>query len=85
MFRRLIKSDAEIQKIREAAAIMDKVMSRAVECLKPGTRGCDLAAEIMHAQAAGAGDYGGTFTGSLPTACLQRCLIAFLTRLLLSN
>ena len=64
MFRRLVKSDAEIQKIREAAAIMDNVMARAVECLKPGTRGCDLAAEIMHTQAVGAGDYGGTFTGS---------------------
>ena len=47
---------------------MDNVMARAVKCLKPGTRGCDLAAEIMHAQAVGAGDYGGTFTGS--TDCI---------------
>lgn len=63
---RLIKSEAEIQKIREAAQIMDKVIAKAVETVTAETRGCDLAAAIMHQQVSGTKEFGGTFTAIAP-------------------
>ncbi|TIU01138.1 MAG: aminopeptidase P family protein, partial [Mesorhizobium sp.] len=44
---RLIKSDLEIAMMREAAAITDAGMLRAVEVIRPGVREADAAAEII--------------------------------------
>lgn len=46
-FVRLIKSDLEIEVMREAAAIADAAIMRATEVIRPGVREADAAAEII--------------------------------------
>jgi ectoine hydrolase len=58
---RIVKSDAEIIVMRQAAAITDAAFERARVLVRSGTRENDLAAEIMAALARGAGGYGGTY------------------------
>ena len=50
----------------QAAKIMDFVFKSAYDTLGEGTRGCDLAAEIMAAQVRGTEGNGGTFTAIAP-------------------
>ncbi|RWF79105.1 MAG: aminopeptidase P family protein [Mesorhizobium sp.] len=44
---RLVKSDLEIEAMREAAAISDAAMLRAAEVIRPGVREADASAEII--------------------------------------
>src|SRR5690606_33643943 len=46
---RLIKSEAEIEAIRQAAAITNRAMAAAVEAVRPGVRERDVAAAAMAA------------------------------------
>ncbi|MER9732465.1 Xaa-Pro peptidase family protein [Mesorhizobium sp. M0217] len=57
---RLIKSDLEIEKMREAAAIADAAILRAAEVIRPGVREADAAAEIFAALIRGANGKAGT-------------------------
>ncbi len=57
---RLVKSDLEIDVMREAAAIADAAMLRAIEVIKPGVREADAAAEIYAQLARGANGKAGT-------------------------
>lgn len=57
---RIIKSDLEIEIIREAAAIADAGILRATEVIRPGVREADAAAEIVAALIRGVEDKTGT-------------------------
>ncbi|WP_027056449.1 M24 family metallopeptidase [Mesorhizobium erdmanii] len=50
---RLVKSDLEIEIMREAAAIADAAIMRATEVIRPGVHEAELAAEIVAAQVRG--------------------------------
>ncbi|PSH60978.1 M24 family metallopeptidase [Phyllobacterium sophorae] len=57
---RLIKSDLEIEVMREAAAISDAAILRAAEVIRPGVREADVAAEIAASLIRGANGKPGT-------------------------
>ncbi|MEJ2477551.1 MAG: M24 family metallopeptidase [Desulfobacterales bacterium] len=63
---RLIKSPHEINVMREAGKIVEKVMQTAIDVVAPGVRECDAAAEIMRAQIRGTEDFGGDYTAIVP-------------------
>ncbi|MGD9684639.1 MAG: M24 family metallopeptidase [Candidatus Obscuribacterales bacterium] len=63
---RAIKSDREIILMRQAAAILDRVMAVAIDMIEPGVRQCDVAAEIRKAQVAGTESFGGDYTAIVP-------------------
>ncbi|MES0173949.1 Xaa-Pro peptidase family protein [Mesorhizobium sp. M0006] len=57
---RLVKSDREIEIMREAAAISDAAILRAAEVIRPGVREADAIAEILGTLARGANGKPGT-------------------------
>lgn len=63
---RAVKSPAELELMRRAARIAERVMGVAVEAVRPGRRQCDAAAEIVAAQAAGTAEYGGDYPAIVP-------------------
>ena len=63
---RLIKSPHEINFMREAGKIMEKVVQTAIDVVAPGVRECDAVAEIMRAQIRGTEDFGGDYTAIVP-------------------
>jgi ectoine hydrolase len=63
---RCIKSDAEIEFMKQAGKIMEKVMQTAIEVVAPGVRECDAVAAICQAQIAGTAEYGGDYTAIVP-------------------
>lgn len=63
---RLVKSPAEQDMLRAAGRIADSVMSTAIAAIGPGRRQCDVVAQILAAQATGAGSDGGRFGGDYP-------------------
>ncbi len=63
---RAVKSDAEIEKMRTAGRIVERVMTRALEVIEPGVRQCDVAAEICATQARGLEDAGGDYPAIPP-------------------
>jgi ectoine hydrolase len=69
-WQRIEKSELEIQRIREACDIADKAMQRAYECIRPGVRECEAAAEIQAALIRGTPAYGGhgAFAPYMPAA-----------------
>ena len=56
---RTVKSDSEIEVMRQAARIVERVMRVAVDAVKVGVRECDAAALISQAQIYGTPDFGG--------------------------
>jgi len=63
---RMIKSPQELHYMRQAARILEKVMTAAIEAVTPGVRQCDAAAEILAAQARGTPEFGGDYTAIVP-------------------
>ena len=63
---RTVKSDAEIVVMRQAARILERVMKVAVESVNVGTRECDAAALIAHAQISGTPEFGGDAPAAFP-------------------
>lgn len=61
-----IKSDTEIKVMQQAGKILERVLQVAIDKTKIGIRECDLAAELLHAQASGVEDFGGDFTSINP-------------------
>ncbi|MCP3392276.1 Xaa-Pro peptidase family protein [Bradyrhizobium sp. CCGB12] len=57
---RIVKSDLEISIMKEAAAITDAAIARAVEVIRPGMREADAAAEIVGTLIRGANGKAGT-------------------------
>ncbi|MBW4709156.1 M24 family metallopeptidase [Roseobacter sp. YSTF-M11] len=65
-WQRLVKSDAEIDFIRKAARISEKVVQTAIEKAAPGVRKNDLVAEIFHAGITGVDDIWGDYPAIVP-------------------
>lgn len=63
---RMIKSPQELEYMRQAARILESVMSVAVDVISPDMRQCDAAAEILAAQARGTTEFGGDYTAIVP-------------------
>lgn len=56
---RVIKSDAELQYVREAGQIVSRAMEAASQVIRPGVRECDAAAEIYRTLISGLPHAGG--------------------------
>ena len=56
---RIVKSDREIEYMKQAGKISEKVMQTALDKLAPGVRECDAVAAVYHTQMAGTPDFGG--------------------------
>lgn len=63
---RVIKSAAELEAMRRAARIMERVMRVGTDAIAPGVRQCDAAAAIQRAQAEGVGEWGGDYPAIVP-------------------
>ncbi|GAB6063418.1 M24 family metallopeptidase [Deferrisoma palaeochoriense] len=63
---RVVKSEAEIGHMREAARIMEHTMMAAIDAIEEGVREGDVAAKIYHAQISGTADYTGDYTAIAP-------------------
>ena len=64
---RTVKSDREIDVMRQAARIVESVMRVAIEAVSVGTRQCDAAALISEAQIRGTKDFGGDAPANPPS------------------
>jgi len=63
---RIVKSDTEIDLMRQAGKIAEKVMSTALDNLAVGTRECDAVAAVYQAQISGLSDFGGDYPAIVP-------------------
>jgi Xaa-Pro dipeptidase len=63
---RLIKSDKEIEFMKKAGKIAEKVMEAGIEAVQVGVRECDAAAKISYTQISGTEDYGGDYPAIVP-------------------
>ena len=64
-----IKSPAEIALMKKAGKITEKVMQTAIDKINVGVRECDVAADVLHAQATGMDDYDGDLPSFPPLIC----------------
>ena len=64
---RTIKSDREIEVMRQAARIVESVMRVAIDAVSVGTRQCDAAALISEAQIRGTSEFGGDAPANPPS------------------
>jgi Xaa-Pro dipeptidase len=63
---RIVKSEKEIEFMKRAGKIAERVMDAARTHIKPGTKECDAAAEIARAQYAGTEEFGGDYPAIVP-------------------
>ncbi len=63
---RAVKSDAEIQMMRQASRLVEGAMQIAYDNIVPGLRQCDLMAKILAAQVGCNKDFGGDLTALSP-------------------
>ncbi|MET9272875.1 M24 family metallopeptidase [Kribbella sp. NPDC003557] len=63
---RLVKSPYELDQLRIAGTIAEQAMRVALDRLRPGRRQCDVAAEILAAQATGTPEHGGDYPAIVP-------------------
>lgn len=63
---RLIKSEAEIQYMRDAATLVEVAMRAGIDAIDVGVRQCDAVAAIYDAQIKGTPDFGGEYTAIVP-------------------
>jgi Xaa-Pro dipeptidase len=63
---RFVKSPAEIQYMRDAARIVEKVMATAVESIREGAREGEAAGEVVKAQLAGTPEFTGDYASIMP-------------------
>jgi len=61
-----VKSEAELALMRDAARILEKTMTVAIDMVRPGVRQCDAAAAILGAQVAGLPEAGGDYPAIMP-------------------
>ena len=63
---RAIKSDAEIEMMRQASRLVEGAMQTACDHIAPGVRQCDLMAKVLSAQVGGNIEFGGDLTALSP-------------------
>jgi Xaa-Pro dipeptidase len=66
---RSFKSPAEIDLMKRAGVIADKVVQTAVDAIQVGVRECDAAAAVLYAQTAGTEEFGGDYSSLSPLFC----------------
>jgi ectoine hydrolase len=64
---RTVKSDREIEVMRQAARIVENVMRVAIDAVAVGVRQCDAAARISEAQIRGTDEFGGDAPANPPS------------------
>lgn len=65
-WQRAVKSDRELEYMRAAARIVEKVHDRILDKIEPGLRKNELVAEIYDAAIRGVDDYGGDYPAIVP-------------------
>ena len=65
-WQRTVKSPRELEFMRKAARIVEKMHTRIFEVMEPGMRKNDLVAEIYHSGITGTEDAGGDYTAIVP-------------------
>ena len=65
-WQRTVKSPRELEFMRKAARIVEKMHARIFEVMEPGMRKNDLVAEIYHSGITGAEDAGGDYAAIVP-------------------
>ena len=65
-WQRTVKSPRELEFMRKAARIVEKMHARIFEVMEPGMRKNDLVAEIYHSGITGTEDAGGDYTAIVP-------------------
>ena len=65
-WQRTVKSPRELEFMRKAARIVEKIHARIFEVMEPGMRKNDLVAEIYHSGITGAKDAGGDYAAIVP-------------------
>ncbi len=63
---RQIKSEQELEYMRKAGKIAEKVMQTGIDAVQTGRRECDAAADIYHAQISGTEEFGGDYPAIVP-------------------
>lgn len=63
---KIVKSENEIEFMKKAAVIAQRVMKTAYESVDIGVRQCDAAANVYHAQISGTKEYGGEYSSIVP-------------------
>jgi ectoine hydrolase len=63
---RVVKSEAEIALMQQAAGIAEQIMARAIDSIGVGVRQCDVAAEILAAGTRGTKAHGGDYAAIVP-------------------
>lgn len=63
---RSVKSPREIEIMKEAGKITEKLMQVAIDSTVVGVRECDVAAAILHAQISGTEEFGGNYPSIFP-------------------
>ena len=61
-----VKSPAEVEFMRRAARIIERVMRTAVDGVQAGVRQCDVAADIYHTAIRGTPEFGGDYPSIVP-------------------
>ncbi|MBW8636842.1 ectoine hydrolase DoeA [Hoeflea sp. WL0058] len=65
-WQRAVKSERELDYMRIAGRIVEKMHQRIWDTVKPGIRKCDLVAEIYDASIRGVGEFGGDYPAIVP-------------------
>ncbi|MFB6210626.1 MAG: M24 family metallopeptidase [Halobacteriales archaeon] len=65
-WERLVKSDREIQYMRQATTLVEHAMDAALDVIEPGVRECDVIAEIYRAGIGGTDAFGGEYPAIVP-------------------
>ena len=65
-WQRTVKSPRELEFMRKAARIVEKMHARIFEVMEPGMRKNDLVAEIYHSGITGTEDWGGDYAAIVP-------------------
>jgi ectoine hydrolase len=63
---RIVKSNQEIEYMKRAAVIVEKVMKDGIGLINEGVRECDVAAKIYHTQITGTPEFGGDYPAIVP-------------------
>ena len=63
---RIIKSTQEIDLMKQAGKIAERVMQTAIDTVSPGIRECDTVAEVYRAQMRGTDTFGGDYPAIVP-------------------
>lgn len=63
---RIIKSDQEIEYMKQAGVFAEKAMMDGINMIEEGVRECDVAAKILHSQVTGTAEFGGDYPAIMP-------------------